>query len=236
MTTKRFRRVLATTGLLAFVTGCSAFQSAGPQTTQERTIQGVTAVELLTSGDLTITIGTTEALTVTAGANQLTGLTSQVIDGTLILDTKGSISGDSEISYALTVAPLERVDLSGSGDASGSGVLRGDATLSVTGSGSANLTDLELSGIVVDISGSGDVQLAGRAVTQRVTVSGSGNYNGSGLATEETTVEVTGSGNAQVQATERLSATTSGSGDVTYTGDPADIERDSSGSGEIIPG
>ena len=155
------------------VSGCGFFQNAGPQTTQERSIEGVTAVRLLTSGELAITVGQTQTqtLTVTAGANQLAGLTSQVLDGTLILDNKARSASGDEISYALTVPALDGLELSGSGSAQGAGVLQGEAELTVSGSGSANLTGVDLTTLVVDLSGSGNVQLGGRAMTQRVTIS-----------------------------------------------------------------
>ncbi len=227
---------LAVIGLLVMLGGCGFFRDAGAQTTEDRAIQNVSAVRLLTSGNLTVTVGSPEKLTVTAGANQLVGLTSQVIDGTLILDNKSSNTISGDISYALTVAPVDSLALSGSGNAEGTGVLRGDATLTVTGSGSANLTGLDLTGLTVDLSGSGGAQLAGRATSQRVTVTGSGNYDGSALASEQADVEATGSGSVSVDVSGRLSATTAGSGNVTYTGNPTQVDKDSSGSGEITPG
>ena len=233
---KRQWLAIPAVGLLLLATSCGFFGDAGPQTSEQRTIRGVTAVRLLTSGNLTITTGETESLTVTAGAKQLVGLTSQVIDGTLILDNKASTPGGGEISYALTVPPLGSLELSCSGSAQGAGVLTGDAQISASGSGAANLTDLDLSNLVVDLSGSGNIELSGRALTQRVTVSGSGGYTGSALASEQADVEVSGSGSATVDVTGRLSATVSGSGDITYTGNPSQIDRDSSGSGDIIPG
>jgi hypothetical protein len=69
-----------------------------------------------------------------------------------------------------------------------------------------------------------------------VTVSGSGEYAGSDLATQQTEVEVSGSGNAKVNVTDSLTATVTGSGNVTYTGNPAQVQQDSSGSGDIVPG
>ena len=233
---KRTWLVVPVIGLLVVSAGCGFFRDAGAQTTEEREIQNVSAVRLLTSGNLTITIGSPEKLTVTAGANQLVGLTSQVIDGTLILDNKSSNTISGDISYALTVAPVDSVELSGSGNAEGIGVLRGDATLTVTGSGSANLSGLDLTGVTVDLSGSGGAQLAGTATSQQVTVTGSGNYDGAELASEQADVEVTGSGSASVDVSGRLSATSTGSGNITYTGNPAQVDKDSSGSGEIAPG
>jgi hypothetical protein len=236
LSTQRRWLALPAVGLLVLTSSCGFFRDAGAQTTQQRTIDGVTAVRLLTSGDLSITVGETDSLTVTAGSNQLTGLTSQVIDGTLILDNKAATIADSHISYALTVPPLASLELSGSGNANGVGVLTGDAQVSATGSGEVSLSGLDLSSIVVDLSGSGNVQLAGTAASQHVTVSGSGEYAGSGLATQQTQVQVTGSGNAQVTVTGTLTATVSGSGNITYTGNPAQVDRNSSGSGDITAG
>ncbi|MEP6561544.1 MAG: DUF2807 domain-containing protein, partial [Nakamurella sp.] len=115
------RRLLAVpaAGILLLAGSCGFFRDAGAPTTQDRPIQGVTAVRLLTSGNLTITAGQTETLSVTAGANQQVGLTTQVIDGTLILDNKANNANGGGISYALTVPPLGSLDISGSGSATG---------------------------------------------------------------------------------------------------------------------
>lgn len=233
---KRLIMAVPIAGLLVILAGCGFFRDAGAQTTQDREIQNVSGVRLLTSGNLTITVGSPEKLTVTAGANQLAGLTSQVIDGTLILDNKSSDTISGDISYALTVAPVDSLELSGSGDAEGVGVLRGDATLTVSGSGSANLTGLNLTSLTADLSGSGGAQLAGTTTIQRVTVTGSGSYDASGLASEQAEVEANGSGSATVDVSGRLTATSSGSGNITYTGDPTQVDKNSSGSGKITAG
>ena len=48
-------------------------------------------------------------------------------------------------------------------------------------------------------------------------------------------MDVSGSGNARVYASGSLNATISGSGNVGYSGNPANVEKDISGSGEISP-
>ncbi len=221
--------------MFVLAASCGFFRSAGPQTTEQRPIAGVTGVRVLTSGVLTITPGTTEKLSVTAGANQLVGLTSQVINGTLILDKKSNEFSDAEIRYSLTVPPLRSVELSGSGDAEGVGVLTGDAQVTVTGSGSATLTGLDLRSVTVDLTGSGSVELGGRATTQRVTSTGSGDYRAAGLESTDADVQVSGSGNVTVTVTGTLTATVTGSGDVTYGGNPKQVTRSDTGSGEIVP-
>ncbi len=230
------RTLIAAVGVLLVTASCGFFRDAGPQTTEQRSITGVTAVRVLTSGTLTITPGTTQTLSVTAGANQLVGLTTQVIDGTLILDKKSNNFPDGEIRYALTVPPLSSIELSGSGGAEGVGVLTGDAQVTVTGSGSATLTGLDLTSVVVDMTGSGDVELAGRAGRQRVTSTGSGEYRGVGLVTQDAEVRASGSGDVALTVSGTLSATATGSGDIVYSGNPARVDKSSTGSGNIAPG
>ncbi|MEP6559848.1 MAG: DUF2807 domain-containing protein, partial [Nakamurella sp.] len=74
------------------------------------------------------------------------------------------------------------------------------------------------------------------AGTAKVTVTGSGHYNGSTLVTAQTEVDLNGSGDASVNATDRLSATVSGSGNVTYSGNPAQVSKNVSGSGDVVAG
>ena len=233
------KRTIVMIGLAAAalaVSACGSLQSAGAPTTQERALSGVHAVTLQTSGDLSILIGDTEGLSVSAGANLLDHLTSEVVDGTLVLGAEPNQSFGGSISYTLTVPSLDAIEVEGSGNVDGAGVLSGQARLTISGSGSATLSDLELTDLTADLSGSGDAQVSGSSDASTVDLSGSGDYDGSGLTTGRTTVSSSGSGHARVNVTEHLSATVSGSGDVTYAGNPTQVDRDVSGSGGVVAG
>lgn len=208
----------------------------GPTTTQTRDVAAIDAVELRSSGNLSITRGDATSLTITAGANQLKDITSEVQAGRLTLDSRGGgFFGGGDISFALVVPSLTAITVSGSGDVVGDQVTGDQPRVEVSGSGNARLTGLDASSTEVTLSGSGDLTLNGTADMQRVDISGSGEYDGDGLTTRETTASVGGSGSAHVRATERLSASVSGSGAITYSGNPAQVSRDVSGSGEIEP-
>ena len=227
--------VPAFVGLVALA-GCGALTDAGPQTTAERTIGSVTAVELQTSGDLTVTVGETPGLTIKAGANQLDYLTSEVDGNTLVLDSKAGMPGGGSISYDLVVPSLSSLDVSGSGSATGAGTLRGEATVTVSGSGDVTLTGVQVPSLAVGLSGSGKVTLGGSADSQQIDVSGSGDYDGKELSVGDTGIEVTGSGNANVTVSGRLAVSISGSGNVTYFGSPTQVEKSVSGSGSVNQG
>jgi hypothetical protein len=233
---KRAMIAAAGSAVLLLTAACGQVRDAGPATSAQRTVAGFHAVQLETSGDLAIKLGEGESLTIDAGANVINDLTSDVVDGTLVLGGKSGVWLGGSIRYTLTVTSLDRIDLDGSGNVTGAGVLTGDGTLAVAGSGSATLTDLELTGLTADLSGSGGLSVTGSAPTASVTVSGSGDFDGSGLATEQATVQVSGSGRARIDVSGTLSATVSGSGDIVYTGNPTSIERNRTGSGDIVAG
>ena len=106
---KRAMSVAAGLTLLLATAGCGQARDAGPATTAHRTVSGVHAVQLETSGDLTINVGEGESLTIDAGANVIDGLTSDVVDGTLVLGGRSGSWFGGSIRYTLTVTELDRI-------------------------------------------------------------------------------------------------------------------------------
>jgi hypothetical protein len=51
------------------------------------------------------------------------------------------------------------------------------------------------------------------------------------LVAREAVIEISGAGDVHVHATESLTASVSGAGDVIYTGDPEEVNKDVSGAG-----
>jgi hypothetical protein len=228
-------RLLPVLALLLAVTGCGLLREPGPVRDERRTLEAVTSVELRTSGDLTISAGEPAVLTITAGANQLPELTSEVRDGRLVLDANSSMPNGT-FSYALVVPQLDGVTVAGSGSARGDAVAAGQFTAEVSGSGSLALTNVDATSVTARLDGSGNLQMSGTADTQTVELSGSGSYDGANLTTGDANVTVSGSGDANVNVTDRLTAEISGSGSIDYTGSPDAVDRSISGSGDINGG
>ena len=82
------------------------------------------------------------------------------------------------------------------------------------------------------LQGSGDIKLEGKADTQKVRVSGSGNYLAGDLQTDATEVSIPGSADVTVWAEQDLNIRVSGSGNIRYYGKPV-IDQNISGSGDI---
>jgi len=107
-----------------------------------------------------------------------------------------------------------------------------DLDISISGSGGVKLNEVDADSISTSIAGSGNTELDGSVVSQKVTVSGSGNYNAKGLRSQEAEIKIVGSGNAEVWSLASLEATVMGSGDIDYYGDPT-LSKTVHGSGNI---
>jgi hypothetical protein len=195
------------------VTG-SAVTGSGTLRTESREVAAFSVIELTGSGDVVVEQDGTESLVIEAEDNLLPELTTDVSSGVLRLGTREGVdlSPTLPITYRITVDDLAGVQLSGSG--------------SVTAAG------ITTPGLASDLSGSGDITIDGSATSQTVTVSGSGDYRAGELVTHSSTAAISGSGSIAVQVLDVLDVGISGSGDVTYTGDPR-VTQDISGSGEL---
>ena len=240
--------------LLAAVLTAASLPAAADTVLQERDVSGFSEVVFSGSGELNITQGDSEGLTIEAEQKVLDVITTEVRGDVLHIGRKrgSSVRTREGVIFELRVRELTRLGMSGSGDAS-AGALSGERMkvsiagsadveigsldvddLKVTISGSGNLAVDELTASDVDagITGSGEVSLAGVVQRQDVSVSGSGDYLGLDLESEAAEVTVVGSGDVEVWASRKLSATVTGSGDVSYRGTP-EVSLRVTGSGNV---
>ena len=195
----------------------AAVTGSGSLRTESREVPAFSVIELTGDGDVVIEQNGTESLSIEAEDNLLPDLTSGVSGGTLRLGTRDgvSLSPTRPITYRISVDDL--------------------AGIRLTGSGSVTAAGITTPALSTDISGSGDITIDGSATSQTVTLSGSGDYRAGHLVTQSSTAAIAGSGTIAVQVLDVLEVGISGSGDVSYTGDPR-VSQDISGSGELRRG
>jgi hypothetical protein len=128
---------------------------------------------------------------------------------------------------------LEEIDASGSGNLTIDGVLKSDE-LSIIASGSGNCSgQLNVESLRLKSAGSGNFRLKGNVVDADILSSGSGNIQSLDLYVEHCKILKSGSGNTQITVAKSLDASISGSGNLSYKGDPISVSCSSSGSGKI---
>jgi len=192
---------------------------SGNVQTETRDVSNFTAVELNTSGNLIIQQGENQALTIEAEDNLLPLLTSEIVDGRLLLGIKlgSSFSSTRPIIYRLTVKNLEAITLNASGDIQASDLaVDGDLALRINGSGNMTLGALKAAGATLNLSASGNLDAAS-------------------LESEQSTFTVSGSGKVTIPnlTLTNLNVIMQSAGDVTVGGTAAELSVQISGSGSF---
>lgn len=108
--------------------------------------------------------------------------------------------------------------------------------LAVSGSGNATLSGVNSSKLRIEVGGSGNVQADGRVGALEISAAGSGNLDLAKLKAEEARIDIAGAADAKVYAARKLQVDVSGAGNVTYYGRPAQVVIDISGAGDVTPG
>jgi len=203
--------------------------------TEERPVSGFDRVRLNGMGELTITQGDDEGLTIEAEESILPLIETEVRDERLTIGywrQMGGLRPTLPIQFALRLRRLSVLVISGSGGVRSHSILAERMEVLITGSGSVHLDELMASWLGTTISGSGSFQVAGEAAEHRVEISGSGGLHAPNLRTHHAEVTVSGSGAATVDVAEKLAVVISGSGGVAYSG-VADVSQRTSGSGRV---
>ena len=145
-------------------------------------------------------------------------------------------SWNEGIRITVPVESINSIALSGSGDIVGKTTIKTD-NFKTAMSGSGDITlDVEANSIDAAMSGSGDITLSGSTRDFEATISGSGDIKAYSLEADNVDATVSGSADIKVTANKMLKARVSGSGDISYRGNPEKVDTKASGSGDISKG
>src|SRR5688572_12932910 len=266
------KKLLSIITAIVFVTSVSIAQKR-----ETRNVDTFTKISFRTSGKVYIKQGSPQKVEIEGSAEALEKVKTTVDGGKLTIGPEGkwydwNWGNDNEVIVNITVANIETLSVSGSGDmivqtkitssnlnlnVSGSGSLEAeidaaDVDADVSGSGDMELkgkcksfsTDISGSGGVrlnliiagtadFDLSGSGKVEASGSAQTVKAGITGSGKIYAANMETDKCEVRISGSGDVEINVKTELDARISGSGTVSYKGNPARVNADSSGSGKV---
>jgi hypothetical protein len=143
-----------------------------------------------------------------------------------------NVSGSGSLQTDVTVSGELNADVSGAGRIDVKGSCQ-NMDSDISGSGKINAS-LTIGGQVsVDISGSGKFEASGTAKEIRTEISGSGKVYASNLEVDKCKVQISGSGDVEINVKSELDANISGSGSVSYKGNPNHVRGNSSGSGKV---
>jgi hypothetical protein len=210
---------------------------AGETTSENRQIGGFSGIKV--SGGYTIVLSqdSTVSLRLEGHKDDLAKIVTTVVDDKLVIKHKPGIRlfsfNRDDVTVYVGFRDIKTIELSGANKLVGRNPLRfNDLAIDISGSGDVSM-DVEAVKITAEISGSGEIELKGKADALAADISGSGDVRCGGLKTKKAALEISGSGEAQLDVSAELSVSISGSGEVAYRGNPAKVDQQVSGSGEI---
>ncbi|HSF83103.1 MAG TPA: head GIN domain-containing protein [Anaerolineales bacterium] len=217
------------------VTACSGIVTgSGDVISETRQVSNYDRIVLSGSGEVIVTQGGSESLSIETDDNIMRYVEVEVENGALKLGFKRGVNimSHTRLVFYVGVDDLNSLTISGSGDIEADMLETDRLEVTINGSGDVQIDDLSASEVRAMISGSGEIDLAGNVVDQDVTISGSGKYRAGDMCSALVEVNVSGSGDATVCAMERLDANISGSGSINYYGRPT-INSFGGGSGDL---
>lgn len=205
----------------------------GEVVVETREIGDFTAVKFKGNYEVILTEGKSASLEIETDSNLQEYIESRMEGNTLVIETTATLISRKGIVLNLTYEELDKIEVSGAADLSNFGTLEGESLdLSVSGAAGIELR-VDLQRLSIETSGAGQLTLAGEAQHSQLHISGAGGVDAYGLTTSQCEVSVSGVGGAEVYVTEKLTATISGIGGITYKGSPAEVHPTLSGLGTI---
>jgi hypothetical protein len=127
---------------------------------------------------------------------------------------------------------IDRVRTSGKVKLVANGLHTDDLEVRASGAGTLTLTDLQVRRLDVEGTGALQASIVGRVDTQRIWISGAGDYRAPDLVSNDVSVRVSGAGRVVVNAQRTLDVSLSGAGNVEYVGNPK-VTKHVTGMGQV---
>jgi hypothetical protein len=207
-------------GLVALgLLGCDASQTIdgnGVIVSESRSVDGFTGLSLSGAYDVNVTCGKELSIIIKTDQNIMPLILTELRGSTLHIFTQEhySVSPSGKTVVSITVPALTAVAVSG------------EATVAL-----ANVDNQETS---CSVSGSASVSATGKTKNLVLDASGTVDFLFKDLDAQNVTIAISGSGNAVVSATQSLSVSLTGTGSVSYYGNPPQVIQNITGTGTLI--
>lgn len=197
-------RVLVFVAALAGVlSGCALAQSKSSRTLDLRDFD---AIEISGAYELDVIVGEDFSIELSGPSEEMARVEASLKNGALVLGSKKRHKGDHNgVRAVVTMPALTRIAVSGVAD--------------------ANVSGLKSDHFKLDLSGVGEVNVAGACGKLHARVSGVGEVDAQSLQCQDVDVRVAGIGEARVYARDSVSAEVSGMGAIMVYGSPKSVDK-----------
>ncbi len=216
------------TGLMAH----GRLEGKGKMITETRVLEPFTEVSFGGSGEVVLEMGDKPQIVIETYENLMPILMTEVHNNRLKVKFNERRTRDADVYLHITAPAFTKIDFSGAVEFSSEGKLISDR-LSIDLSGATEgFLEIETQNLKSEMSGAGDLELSGIALSQEISLSGACDIDAEDLVTEDTAIRISGAGDVRVHAEKTLNIRVSGAGSVGFKGNP-EITKKVSGFGSV---
>lgn len=217
--------LIASCGIPQIAQNIKSIPASNTVVSETRTASNFTGIDIRTLGQVILSQGESESVTVKGSDNIVPLIKTTVRSGMLFIETDETvtftgINTTNMLTFTIVVKDLTSLTVSGLADIQMESLSTTDLAVTMSGAGNLKLNQLKADSLNITLSGLGNVDIAGEATTATIKISGAGGVNAPDLKIKTATVDIPGLGGAKIWVTDRLTGTISGGGDVSYYGNP----------------
>lgn len=210
-------RVLLSLGIVVLCVSCvvriTGVKGDGKITTETRTVAPFTAIEVSGVAHVDFTPAAELApIEVTCDSNLLPIITTNIVNSTLVIDTKEGISPTKGLKIKITGPAPKKIEQSGAS--------------------SFTMTNIDATELTVEVSGASSMTLSGKVTQGNFDASGASNIKAADLVVGTLKVDASGASSIKCHVTGSLDADGSGASSITYRGEPT-LKKSVSGASSI---
>lgn len=191
----------------------SGVRGSGVAASETRSTDEFTGVDVGGVFEVEITAGKEYSVQVQADDNLLPFIKTEVDSGVLHISTTQRVNSHSTLRVIVAAPDIDHLDISGVSKVTLSGVKNSE--------------------LGIHTSGASKVKLDGETSELNIEVSGASSIDAEALKSKTATVDSSGASKVSVFATDRLNLEASGASKIQYSGNPASVEKESSGASSI---
>lgn len=206
--------------------------------TEERTVNSFSSINMSTLGRVLLSQGEGESLTIKGRDNLVPLIQTEVRNGVLHISMDEDVklllgNNDADLlTFTIALKDLTSLTVSGLADVEMDSLSTTRLDITMSGAGQFKLDQLNSESVNITLSGLGNVNIGGEVTRATIEISGAGSVNAADLKCQTANVNIPGLGGATVWVTEQLTGEISGSGNVSYYGNPQ-VTTKTSGLGQF---
>jgi hypothetical protein len=226
--------LLVAVATLMSACGLRIIRGSGNTITEDRDVSGFNRVRVAGIGEVIITQGDEESLTIETDDNLMEHIVTEVRGDTLNLEFPRNTMLDPSrtIEYRISVIDLTGLISEGGTVFKIDGLNTGSLEITLSGGADVEIGSIIATDISVEVNGAGDLSFSGQVETQDIRIDGIARYNAVGLESQEVRVEINGGAEVRLRVAEALEIEIRGGGYVGYYGNPL-VTQDIQGTGNI---